>query len=101
MDRLKEIITGFTLMYYLAEYSDAPRRVKDYAKKIRLKDSFYEDCDRFLRHNLARVFPELKGAETTILSGEIHNPPVLSVLKKRKNNFVLVPGYFQKIMKLD
>ncbi|MFA5000414.1 MAG: PEP-utilizing enzyme [Patescibacteria group bacterium] len=101
LERLRGIIASFTFMYYSAEYSVAPDKVKNYAQKIRLRDSFYDDCDRFLRRSLSRIFPEARGLETLILSNEIKRRPALAVLKKRKNNFILIPGYFQKITSLE
>ena len=101
LEQLCGIIASFTFMYYLAEYSEAPDKVKNYAQKIRLKDSFYDDCDRFLRRSLSRIFSEAKGLETLILSNEIKKRPAIAVLKKRKNNFVFIPGYFQEIMTLE
>ena len=96
-----KIITPFTLMYYLAEKGLGNKEILNRARALRQKDSFYEDCDNFLRRSLLFIYPELKGLEALVTSLEVKKLPQLKIIQARYNGFVFVPGCFKKTITLE
>lgn len=96
-----KIITPFTLMYYLAEKNLGPKVIKAHAQALRSQDSFYEDCDNYLRRSLLAIFPSLRGYEAVLTSKEINKIPAAKILKTRYNNFVFIPGIYKKEISLE
>jgi phosphoenolpyruvate synthase/pyruvate phosphate dikinase len=87
-----EIITQYALMYYLSAYNLGGREVIARAKKLRQTDSFYDDCDRFLRKSLLAIYPQSKNLENLIVSQEISKVPSQKILNSRHQGFIFVPG---------
>lgn len=83
-----ESIPLFDWMYYPSLDERTPARIRNIALKLRDKDSHFDQCDICIRKSLVALYPNLKGYEQGILRSEIANPPSLSVLKKRKRNFI-------------
>lgn len=93
-------IASFALMYYIADQSLGAKEVVAKAKALRQKDSFYEDCDRYIRKSLLLIYPQLKGRENTVLVNELRRLPRLEILANRRHGFVLVPGKIKKAISL-
>ena len=72
---LFDIIPYFTISYYIADKSLALPKTRKMANEIRMRDSFYDDADDYIRQSLRKIYPELIGLETAILKEEISNPP--------------------------
>lgn len=89
---LFDIIPYFTISYYIADKSLASPKTRRIADKIRMKDSFYDDADDYIRQSLRSIYPNLIGLETAILKDEISNPPSQKELRRRQHGFVLLPG---------
>ena len=95
-----KIITPFAVMYYLAEDGLGNGKIVNRARALRHQDSFYEDCDNFLRYSLLFLYPKLKGLEALVTSSEIKMIPKLAILQARYNGFVFIPGNFKKAITL-
>ncbi len=91
---LFDIISYFTIMYYIADHSLASPAVRKIAEEIRLKDSFYDDVDNYIRQSLKKIHPSLGGLETAILKDEIMVFPSKKELLKRQKGFILIPGEY-------
>lgn len=100
IDQIFEIMVLYALMYYMSAYRIGNRKLLVRAAKLRDKDSFYDDCDCFLRENLLSVYPQYCNLEHLIKLSELNNPPVKSALEKRYKNFILIPGIVSKVKKL-
>jgi phosphohistidine swiveling domain-containing protein len=88
-----EIITPYTLMYYLSAHKLGGRSLNNYANQLRQTDSFYDDCDRFLRKSLLAIYPQLKNLENIVVSAEVAKIPSPKTLVARHKNFVFIPGH--------
>lgn len=91
IDLLFEISPYFTIMYYIADHSLASPEIRRTAKAIRLKDSFYDDADNYIRQSLKKIYPSSVGVETAILKAEILTTPSKKELLARQKGFVFVP----------
>jgi len=100
IDQIFDIMVLYALMYYMSAYQIGNHKLLLRAVKLRDKDSFYDDCDCFLRANLLSVYPQYRNLEHLIKLSELNNPPAKSVLEKRYKNFILIPGMISKAKKL-
>ena len=100
IDTIFEVTVLYGLMYYISAYQIGGREVLSRAVKLRQTDSFYDDCDCFLRASLLSVYPKYRNLEHLIKLSELNNPPIKSILERRYSNFILIPGIVSKTKKL-
>jgi phosphohistidine swiveling domain-containing protein len=96
-----KIIPPFAIMYYLAEDGLGNGKIINRARNLRQQDSFYEDCDNFLRRSLLFLYPKLKGLEALVTSSEIKTIPKLTILRSRYDGFVFIPGNFKETITIQ
>jgi len=100
IDSIFEGMLGFVVMYYSAVNEKTPKIIREKALKMRDKDNYFYLSDKLIRENLINLYPYLSGLETTILRNEIKDVPLLSLLKKRKKNFVFIGELINKSVSL-
>ena len=96
-----KIITPFTIMYYIGKHELGTRELIKKATDLRLNDSFYDDCDKFLRSSILYIYPELKHKETIILYKEIAKLPNKKAINNRLKNLIYIPGLYKKTESLE
>lgn len=102
IEKLFEAIAIFPIIWYGILDSRIPAGLKDKFVYIRDRDTVFDSNDKIVRERILKKYKNLKGFETTLLRDEfLNNPPEISILKKRLNNFVLVPGKYAEITKLE
>jgi phosphoenolpyruvate synthase/pyruvate phosphate dikinase len=95
-----EIITPYALMYYLSAHKLGGRQLNNYVNRLRQTDSFYDDCDLFLRKSLLAIYPQLNNLENVVVSAEVAKIPSQKVLITRHKNFVFIPGQTKTLQTL-
>lgn len=86
---------SFMIWYLSATDDRTSSKMRKELLEFRDKDLFYERTDRVVRTTLLRLFPELKGVETTLLWSELNKPfPPRDVLEQRKRKSVLIPDVY-------
>ena len=90
INRVFIVMKGFDCMYLPSVDDRTPIHIKERVIKLRDADTYFDSNDKLMRQSLIAMYPHLKGYESSILKSEIKNPPPIEVLKKRKNNFVVI-----------
>ncbi|MDO8628117.1 MAG: PEP-utilizing enzyme [Candidatus Diapherotrites archaeon] len=94
VEKVFEALAEFAVIYYSAFDERTPLAQRKIALEVRDKDSFFDNSDKIIRQSLFDLFPVIKGFEAQLMCNELGNLPELEELKKRKKNFVLIPGFF-------
>jgi len=91
----------FTIMYFTGVDERTPEDVRKKALSLRNTDVFFDNTDKLIRKSLLTIYPKLKGFETTIIYKEVEDLPDMEILKKRKENCVMISGQYLKIETLE
>ncbi len=89
MRKVYDYMYAFDFMYYSGVDERTPADLRTRALKIRDVDSYFGTSDDMIRLSLQKIYPELKGLESTILFNEIDNPPAKEILQARKRASIM------------
>ena len=100
VELIPEAMYYFSIMYYSVLNDKTSKAILKKAIEFRKNDIFFDKCDKLIRNSLVAINPKVEGLESAILLNEITNPPKLSLLIQRKNNFIVIGKKHAKIISL-
>ncbi|MEJ0002182.1 MAG: PEP/pyruvate-binding domain-containing protein [bacterium] len=92
IQKVYKYMYGFTFMYYTGMDDRTPKHLRDRALAIREKDTYFGSNDDMIRLSLQKMYPEIKGLETTLLLSDVGHLPSKTILEGRKKASVLENG---------
>jgi phosphohistidine swiveling domain-containing protein len=101
-ETLWDAVSIFSIFWYGIQEERINPELKKAFVALRDKDTIYDTCDKITRARIRKRYPDLGKELTTVLLAEFYNGlPKTKVLKDRLESFVLVPGFCEKVMKLE
>ena len=102
IENLFEAISIFSIIWYGHLDEETSEELRQKFINVRDEDTIFDSNDKRIRGKILKKYPSCKGFETTILKDEfLGNLPSFETLKKRLENFVLVPGVFSGIISFN
>lgn len=102
LDTLFEAISIFAIIWYGILDEKTDRNIKDTLVAVRDRDTIFDTNDKNVRKRVARKYPEFRRFATTLLKKELLNtPPRVALLKKRQQEFIVIPGKYAGSISLD
>ncbi len=97
IDNLFEAISIFAIFWYGIQDNRTKKELQNKFVEIRDTDIIFDYNDKILRKKLLKKFPKTKGFETAIFKDEfLSTVPKIDILRKRLQNFVLIPKKYSK-----
>ncbi|MEK7496756.1 MAG: PEP-utilizing enzyme [Patescibacteria group bacterium] len=102
VSKLFDTISIFSIIWYGILDSRTEKRLKNKFVNVRDTDTIFDTNDKIVRKRILNKFPKFHGYETTLMTDEfLGTPPSGVILKRRLNNFILIPGQFADIIELN
>lgn len=99
---LYEAIGMFSIFWYGIQNNRMDKKIRKTLVGVRDADTIFDSCDALVRKRIIKKYPKLAGVHTAILKDEfLTGAPTRSVLKKRLDHFILVPGGISAITTLE
>ncbi len=99
--KFREMCPYYVFIYYSLLTESIDKNVKEEIKKWKERDVFFEKTGKYVEKSLENIYPKIKALVNYIKLEEIDSPPTKAVLKKRKKNYVIVPGFFDETINIE